>query len=205
MNNEQITEERFTYFWNLLLNNPNRFILINKRQNGGTHQECKKERNNLIERLETSFKLMNLPYERRLNKLRSIVVKPNPLISEAFGTINRFSFFDSAKGKTTTVTERTEGCLIFIDEMTSYDELNPGVILETRGSPSMEIPPLVTFGQAQHPAKDVGVGMGVFPSTGLPLQPISLRSPTTTDTFLPRVKLITSAIRDSAATPNILR
>ena len=76
MNNEQIIEERFVYFWNLLLNNPNQFFLIKKRQNGGTREERAKERNALLERLETSFKLMNLPYERRLNKMRAVVVKP---------------------------------------------------------------------------------------------------------------------------------
>lgn len=207
MNNEQIIEERFAYFWGLLINNPNQFFLIKKRQKGGTREERRKERNALIERLETSFKLMNLPYERRVNKLRAIVVKPNPTMSGIIGSLNGFSFVSSEtrSGRTTSISGRTDGCLMFIDEMKSYDESNPDAVSRIWDSLSPETHRLVTSGQVQHLVKAEVEAMGGFPSMGSLPQHTSLHSPTTTDIFPPRVKLITSATRDSAAIPNILR
>ena len=94
---------------------------------------------------------------------------------------------------------------MIIDEISSFDVSSLDAISKTWDSLSPETHRLVTFGPDQLQELEEAVVTGAFPSTGLPVQPISLRSPTTTDIFLPRVKSITSAIRDSAVTPNILR
>jgi hypothetical protein len=212
----EVNEQRFAYYYKKAIENPGKDIIIPKKKGMKSPQAIHNERIAIVDRIEACLKLADISYRRNRYKIRVYLQQTSPWLSGSSGMIDSFRFIgddrqmkpifgmDSGSGITSMIRgRRSDKCLI-IDDYYSLSESNPDAKLKILDSLSAAHHHLVTFGKDQRQVLEEGVVMDEYPSMESLVQHTSWPIPTTTDTYPNPVKLIISAIRDSAATRNTL-
>lgn len=222
--NMEINEQRFAYYYKKAIENPGKDIIIPKKKGMKSPQAIHNERIAIVDRIEACLKLADISYYRNRYKIRVNLRQILPWLSGSIGTLDRFTFpasrkrwsgdprqmkpvfygMDSGTGVTSTVLGRRSDKCIIIDEYYSLSESDYDAQSKIWATLSKDLRRPVTYGKDQRQVLVEGVVMDEYPSMESLVQHTSWPIPIITDTYPSPVKSIISAIRDSAATHNIL-